>query len=66
MLCENKLTNLVFKNQEEQYKTKFTFIYIYIYILKKTPRMKCMNVMICIFQRKKKKTQPKNNGHKGQ
>ena len=71
MSCENKLTNLVFKNKENSAKTQcvsFSFplyIYIYIYGIKKTPRMKCMNVMQCNSQRQKRKTQkPKNKGHK--
>ena len=67
MSCENKLTNLVFKNEENSAKTQFApfpfpffyflfFIYIYIYIYRiKTPRMKSMNVMQCKSQRQKKK-----------
>ena len=64
MSCENKLTNLVFKNKENSARTTMCFlflsflpfIYIYIYIIK-TPRMKCMNVMQCNTQRQKRKTQ---------
>ena len=49
MSCENKLTNLVFKNRENSARTQcasfsflpFIYIYIYIYRIKKTPRMKC-------------------------
>ena len=51
MLCKNKLTNLVFKNQENSAKTQFAsfFFPIFFNVLnkEKTPRMKYMNVMQC-------------------
>ena len=71
MLCENKLTNLVFKNQEKQFKTQLSsvfFLLFYFIFLKnkqKQPRMKCMNDMQCKSQ-KQRKQKPKNNGHKQQ
>ena len=76
MSCENKLTNLVFKNKENSARTLcaslsflplfyFYFIFLYIYKKKKL-RMKCVNVMQCKSQKQKGKTQKlKNKGHKG-
>ena len=65
MLCKNKLTNLVFKNQENSAKTQFAsfFFPIFFNVLnkEKTPRMKYMNVMQCNSQRQKEKhKKPKN------
>ena len=67
MLCEHKLTNLIFKNQENSAKTQFaSFSFpFFFFLLNKTLRMKCMNVMQCKSQKQKEKQKPKNNGHKG-
>ena len=62
MSHENKMTNLVLKNKENSAKTQFAsfsfFLFFYFFIIeikkKKTPRMKCMNVMQCNSQRQKK------------
>ena len=63
MLCKNKLTNLVFKNQENSAKTQFAsfFFPIFFNVLnkEKTPRMKYMNFMQCKSQEKKKKKKNK-------
>ena len=70
MLCENKFTNLVFKNQENGAKHNllpfpfFFNLFFNIILLNKTPRMKYMNVMQCKSQKQKNK-KPNNNGHKG-
>ena len=49
MLCENKLTNLVFKNQENSAKHNLVpfsfFFFLFEKNKQKQPRMKCMNVM---------------------
>ena len=70
MLCVNKLTNLVFKNQENSAKPKllpFSFLlFLFGKDKQKQPRMKCMNVMQCKSQKKRKKKKPKNNAHKEQ
>ena len=74
MLCVNKLTNLVFNAKKKNAKHNllpFSFFYLFIFLIyifeknKKEPRMKCMNVMQCKSQ-KKRKQKPKNNGHKEQ
>ena len=66
MLCENKLTNLVFKNQENSAKHNLVpfspFFLIFFYLKKnkqKQPRMKCMNAMQCK-SKKQENTKPKN------
>ena len=70
MSCENKLTNLVFKNKEYSARTQYASffflpLYIYIYIeQKKTPRMKC-NATPRDKREKHKNQRTKNNGHKG-
>ena len=63
MSCENKLTNLVFKNKENIARTIMCFLFLsflspFFFILnkKKKLRMKCMNVMQCKSQRQKRKT----------
>ena len=65
MLCENKLTKLVFKNQENSAKHNLLPFSSFFLIKKKKnkPGMKCMNVMQCKSQ-KKIKQKPKNNGHR--
>ena len=69
MSCENKLTNLVFKNKEYSARTQyasFSFLHFFLYkiLKKKTPRMKCNATPID--KRKNTKNQrTKNNGHKG-
>ena len=70
MSCEYKLTNLVFKNKENNARTtmcflfpsflSFFFFYL-IFLLKKTPRMKCINVMQRNSERQKRKTQKPRN-----
>ena len=69
MSYENKLTNLVFKNKENSARTQcatfflpFSLFFLKkkLYRIKKTPRMKCMDVMQCNSQRQKKNTKPKN------
>ena len=71
MSCENKLTNLIFKNKGNSTKTQFasfSFLFFIIIIKIKIPRMKCMNVMQCKSQKQKEKyknQRTKNNGHKG-
>ena len=47
MLRENKLTNLVFKNQKNSAKHNLLPFSPFFLIKKKNPRMKCMNVMQC-------------------
>ena len=50
MLCENKLTNLVFKNQENSAKhnlVPFSPFFLFKKNKQKQPRMKCMNIMQC-------------------
>ena len=60
MLCENKLTNLVFKNQENSAKHNLLhFPSFKKKIKKKTLRMKCMNVMQCKSQEQKEKHKTK-------
>ena len=74
MSCENKLTNLVFKNKENSARTIMcflfpSFLFLFIFFIfkkikknkKKTPTMKCMNVMQCNSQRQKRKTQNPRN-----
>ena len=53
MFCENKLTNLVFKNQENcakhnllPFSPSFLF-FLYEKDKQKQPGMKCMNVIQC-------------------
>ena len=70
MSCENKLTNLVFKNKENSTRTQcasfFLPLYIYIYIeYKKTPRMKCNATPRDKRKKIHKNQRTKNNGHKG-
>ena len=68
MLCENKLTNLVFKNQENSAKHNllpFSPFFLFGKDKQKQPRMKCMNVMQCKSQ-KQRKQKPKNDDHKEQ
>ena len=72
MSCENKLTNLVFKNKENSARTTMCFLFpsflpplfFYIYRIKKTPRMKC-NATPRDRREKHKNKGTKNNGHKG-
>ena len=57
MLCENKLTNLVLKNQENSTKPQFaSFFFLFFFLIKKKLRMKCMNVMQCRSQKHNKQT----------
>ena len=60
MLCENKLTNLVFKTKKIVQNTiYFLFVlFLLFFILEKNkqrqPRMKCINVMQCKSQKQRK------------
>ena len=65
MSCENKLTNLVFKNKENSARTQcasFSFLpFFFVFNIqnkKKTPRMKCNATRRD--KRKKKTQKPKN------
>ena len=63
MLCENKLTNLVFKNQDSA-KTQFasfSFLYIYTYIYK---MHECYAMQILETKRKKGKMVTKGKAMK--
>ena len=72
MLCENKLTNLVFKNQENSVKTQFasfSFLFLFFFFnfkLKNTQNEMHECYAMQILEKKRKTQKPKNNGHKGQ
>ena len=72
MSCENKLTNLIFKNKENSAKTQFasfSFLFFFFFNIKKNLEWNAW--MLCNANpRNKRKKSPKNqrtknNGHKG-
>ena len=68
MLCENKLTNLVFKNQENSAKHNLLlFLHIYFIFIKKNTQNEMHEYYTMKIVETKRKTQkPKNNDYKGQ
>ena len=71
MSCENKLTNLVFKNKENSAKTQFAsfsfpFFFKIFFIQNKNTQNEMHECYAMQILKKKENTKPKNKGHKGQ